>query len=80
MAPASDRARSVAVRLARRSGTWPTVSTLETEAQVSRGTAATVLKNLRHQAPALHLITTEAPEHPEEPDTDEDHDDERTQP
>ena len=77
--PARDRARSAALRLARGSGTWPTVSVLETEARVSRGTAATVLKDLRAQPQALHLITTEPPEHHQEPDTDEHRDEQRTQ-
>lgn len=77
--PARDRARSAALRLAQGSGTWPTVSVLETEARVSRGTAASVLKDLRAQPPALHLITTEPPEQHQEHDTDEHHDEQRTQ-
>ncbi|MDD7968440.1 hypothetical protein [Actinomycetospora lemnae] len=76
--PARDRARSAALRLAHGSRTWPTVSVLETEARVSRGTAATVLKDLRAQPPAVHLIT-EPPEQHQEHDTDEHHDEQRTQ-
>ncbi|ODU04278.1 MAG: hypothetical protein ABS81_11050 [Pseudonocardia sp. SCN 72-86] len=54
--PARDRALAAAARLTARTGTLPTVSELETEAQVSRGTAAAVLKTLREDdiAPATH--------------------------
>jgi hypothetical protein len=56
--PARDRARAAASRHAHRHGQLPTVSELEAAAQVSRGTAATVLKHLREQPTPLHLITT----------------------
>jgi hypothetical protein len=56
--PARDRARAAASRHAHRHGALPSVSELEAAAQVSRGTAATVLKALREQSIPLHLITT----------------------
>jgi hypothetical protein len=56
--PARDRARAAATRHAHRHGHLPTVSELEAAAEVSRGTAATVLKHLREQPTSLHLITT----------------------
>ncbi|MBN9113708.1 MAG: hypothetical protein J0I34_33670 [Pseudonocardia sp.] len=53
-APARDRALAAAARLAARTGALPTVSEVEAEAGVSRGTAATVLKALRdHPQPVL---------------------------
>ena len=54
--PARDRAESAAVRHAQRHGAWPTVTELETAAEVSRGTAAAALKALRDQPLPLHLI------------------------
>ena len=57
--PARARARAVALRYAERHGTLPTVSALAAAAEVSRGTAATVLKPLRVQPMPLHLIHTE---------------------
>ncbi|WP_328304471.1 hypothetical protein [Actinomycetospora sp. NBC_00405] len=56
--PARDRAEAAAVRHAQRHGAWPTVSELETGAEVSRGTAAAALKALREQPLPLHLINT----------------------
>ena len=56
--PARDRARAAATRHAHRHGALPTVSELEAAAEVSRGTAATVLKHLRDQPTSLHLITS----------------------
>jgi hypothetical protein len=47
--PARARARVAALRHATRHGSLPTVSALATAADVSRGTAATVLKSLRGQ-------------------------------
>jgi hypothetical protein len=45
------------VRLARQTGALPTVSQLQAEADVSRGTAGEVLKALREQPAPLHLVT-----------------------
>jgi hypothetical protein len=50
------------VRHAQRHGAWPTVSELETGAEVSRGTAAAALKALREQPLPLHLINTADPD------------------
>jgi hypothetical protein len=61
-APARERARAVALRHAARDGALPTVSTLADAAQVSRGTAASVLKPLREQPRPLHLITNSEPD------------------
>jgi len=47
--PARDRARAAAQRHAARHGALPTVTELEAAAEVSRGTAAHVLKHLREQ-------------------------------
>jgi hypothetical protein len=64
--PAQDRARAAAVRHAHRHHRLPTVSELVDAAEVSRGTAATVLKQLRTQPTPLHLITsTETQTHSE---------------
>jgi hypothetical protein len=49
VAPARARARAAALHHATRHGSLPTVSTLATVADVSRGTAATVLKSMRGQ-------------------------------
>ena len=46
------------MRHAQRHGAWPTVTELETAAEVSRGTAAAALKALRDQPLPLHLINT----------------------
>jgi hypothetical protein len=56
--PARDRAEAAASRHAQRHGAWPTVSELETAAEVSRGTAAAALKALRDRPLPLHLINT----------------------
>jgi hypothetical protein len=61
VSPARDRARAAATRHAHRHGQLPTVSELEAAAEVSRGTASTVLKALREQSTPLHLITTPDP-------------------
>jgi hypothetical protein len=55
--PQRDRAEAAATRYAQRHGAWPTVSELETAAEVSRGTAAAALKALREQRLPLRLIT-----------------------
>lgn len=59
---ARARAAVAAARLAARDRAWPTVREVAADADVSRGTAASVLKQLRaHHEPGqpLHLITTE---------------------
>ena len=59
MTPARARASAAALRHAERYGALPTVSVLAASADVSRGTAATVLKPLReHPQPS----TNAAPE------------------
>jgi hypothetical protein len=55
---AQNRARAAALRHAARHGALPTVSALAAVADVSRGTAATVLKPLRGRPLPLHLINT----------------------
>ena len=55
---AQNRARAAALRHAARHGALPTVSALAAAADVSRGTAATVLKPLRGRPLPLHLINT----------------------
>lgn len=57
-ASAGERARAAAARHAQRHGQLPTVSELAADAEVSRGTAHTVLKALREQPEPLRLITT----------------------
>ncbi|MGD9986345.1 hypothetical protein [Pseudonocardia sp.] len=57
-APARERAQAAADRLRTRTGALPTVSELEAEAQVSRGTAATVLKALREHPAPVPAATT----------------------
>ena len=57
--PARLRARAAALRHAARHGALPTVSALAAAADVSRGTAATVLKPLRDRPLPLHLINTD---------------------
>ncbi|MCD2197689.1 hypothetical protein LQ327_30390 [Actinomycetospora endophytica] len=59
--PQRDRAEAAATRWAQRHGAWPSVSELETTAEVSRGTAAAALKALREQRLPLHLITGPEP-------------------
>jgi hypothetical protein len=59
--PQRDRAEAAATRYAQRHGAWPTVSELETAAEVSRGTAAAALKALREHRLPLRLIT--GPDH-----------------
>ncbi|ODU04157.1 MAG: hypothetical protein ABS81_11580 [Pseudonocardia sp. SCN 72-86] len=59
--PARDRALAAAARLTARIGALPTVSELETEAQVSRGTAAAVLKTLREDDPVPTTRRAAAP-------------------
>jgi hypothetical protein len=59
--PQRDRAEAAAMRHAQRHGAWPTVSELETAAEVSRGTAAAALKALREQRLPLRLITGPEP-------------------
>ncbi|GLZ49230.1 hypothetical protein Acsp06_54150 [Actinomycetospora sp. NBRC 106375] len=56
--PARDRAETAAARHAQRHGAWPTVTELETAAEVSRGTAAAALKALRDRPLPLRLINT----------------------
>ena len=68
-APARERARAAATRHAHHHGALPTVTELEALAQVSRGTAATVLKALREEPPSLHLITSTS--EPDDPTLDE---------
>jgi hypothetical protein len=58
---ARDRARAAAHRHHDTHGALPTVTELMDLAHVARGTAGTVLKDLRKQRPALHLVNT----HPE---------------
>ncbi|GAA3249524.1 hypothetical protein GCM10017691_60650 [Pseudonocardia petroleophila] len=57
--PASDRARAAALRHAHRRGDLPSVTELAAIAEVSRGTAGTVLKTLREEPTPLHLITND---------------------
>lgn len=52
--PARDRAEAAATRHAHRHAAWPTVTELEAAAEVSRGTAAAALKELRTQPIPLH--------------------------
>jgi len=75
--PARDRARAAATRHGARHGHLPTVSELEAAAEVSRGTAAAVLKHLRDHPTPLHLITSAAQlaNHDDDPTVEE-----RTQP
>jgi hypothetical protein len=49
-APARDRARAAADQYTRRHGVLPTVSQLQDQAEVSRGTAGDVLKAMREEA------------------------------
>jgi hypothetical protein len=72
--PARDRALAAAARLTARTGALPTVSELETEAQVSRGTAAAVLKTLREDDPAPATRRSAAPNGTQHLSTDENED------
>jgi hypothetical protein len=54
--PVRERARSAARRHAARHGALPTVSELAGLAKVARGTAATVLRELRAQPAQLHAV------------------------
>jgi hypothetical protein len=71
--PARDRASAAATRHAERHGGLPTVTDLAALAEVSRGTAAAVLRALRAQPTPLHLIHTTQPDDADSPDA-------RTQP
>lgn len=53
-----ERAYGVAAAHAARHGGLPTVSELMALAEVSRGTAGAVLKELREQRPTLHVVST----------------------
>jgi hypothetical protein len=57
--PASERARQAARTYYARHGRLPTATELMQLAQVARGTAGTVLKDLRRNRPALHLVNAE---------------------
>jgi hypothetical protein len=60
-APARDRAQHAARSHYARHGRLPTASELMDLAQVARGTAGTVLKDLRDNRPALHLVNADTP-------------------
>jgi len=53
---AGERARQVARAHLVRHGDLPTATELMAAADVSRGTAGTVLKRLRDERPALHIV------------------------
>lgn len=72
-ASAGERARTAAARHTAHHGALPTVSELMAAAEVSRGTAAMVLKALRAQPTPLHLVTSNGQDDPVSPDA-------RTQP
>jgi hypothetical protein len=57
--PASERARQAARAHYTRHGRLPTATELMQLAQVARGTAGTVLKDLRRDRPALHLVNAD---------------------
>jgi hypothetical protein len=57
--PASERARQAARTYYARHGRLPTATELMQLAQVARGTAGTVLKDLRRNRPALHLVNAD---------------------
>ena len=69
-APARDRARTAAAQHARTYGALPTVSELAAAAEVSRGTAATALQQLRERPEPLHLITV-SPDNDDDPTIEE---------
>jgi hypothetical protein len=52
-----DRALAAAQLNERRTGALPSVRELESQAQVSRGTAHTALQELRARANGLHVVT-----------------------
>ena len=56
---ASDRARQAARSHYALHGGLPTATELMATAQVSRGTAGTVLKDLRDNRPALHIVNAD---------------------
>jgi hypothetical protein len=58
-APARDRARHAARSHYARHGRLPTATELMQLAQVARGTAGTVLKDLRDNRPSLHLVNAD---------------------
>lgn len=71
--PQRDRAEAAAERHARRHGHWPTVSELEVDAEVSRGTAAAALRALRERPAPLHLVTeNEQRPEPADPEREQD--------
>jgi hypothetical protein len=55
-APARERARAAARGHHARHGQLPTVTELSEAAQVARGTAGAVLKELRHERAQLHVV------------------------
>ena len=57
--PAKDRARAAARSHYAKHGHLPTASELMQLAQVARGTAGTVLKDLRSNRPALHVVNAD---------------------
>ena len=57
--PARERARQAARAHYARHGRLPTATELMQLAQVARGTAGTVLKDLRRNRPALHLVNAD---------------------
>lgn len=71
--PARDRASAAATRHAQRHDALPTVTDLAALAEVSRGTAAAVLRALRARPTPLHLTHTVPPDDTDSPDA-------RTQP
>jgi hypothetical protein len=56
---AADRARDAARSHYAQTGVWPTARALAELARVGRGTAGTVLKELREARPDLHVIATD---------------------
>jgi hypothetical protein len=63
-ASATERARTAARAHAARHGQLPTVTELASLAEVSRGTAAAVLKKLRGERPGLQLVVSEPDSEP----------------
>jgi hypothetical protein len=61
-APARDRAQHAARSHYTRHGRLPTVTELMEAAQVARGTAGAVLKELRNNRPGLHLVNADTAE------------------
>lgn len=58
-APARDRAKVAAQAHRDRHGTLPSVNELAALADVARGTAATALRELRHDGTTLHAVPTQ---------------------